>query len=206
MDALDMGVPPKDGLLYVPHSTGGAPVGPVPLLVMLHGATSNARRALDRGLPFADELGFVVLAPDSRGVTWDVIEGGYGPDGAFIDAALAKVFAVLDVDLTRLALGGFSDGASYALSLGITNGDLFSHVLAYSPGFVAPAGRSGHPRVFVSHGTQDPILPIEQCSRRIAPGLHDAGYEVRYIEFEGGHQLPGEVAEEGMKWWLQAEL
>jgi len=34
---------------------------------------------------------------------------------------------------------GFSDGASYALSVGITNGDLFTHVIAFSPGFVAPA-------------------------------------------------------------------
>ena len=45
--------------------------------------------------------------------------------------------------------------ASYALSLGIANGNLFSHVLAFSLGFLAPASQTGSPRIFVSHGTQD---------------------------------------------------
>lgn len=31
---------------------------------------------------------------------------------------------------------GFSDGASYALSLGLPNGNLFSHIVAFSPGFM----------------------------------------------------------------------
>jgi hypothetical protein len=58
------------------------------------------------------------------------------------------------VDPTRLAVGGFSDGTSYALSLGLTNGDLFSHVLAFSPGFAVPARRRGRPRLFLSHGAR----------------------------------------------------
>ena len=60
---------------------------------------------------------------------------------------------------------GFSDGASYALSIGLANGDLFGHVLAWSPGFVAPPEFVGRPRVFVSHGTDDRVLPIDRCSR-----------------------------------------
>jgi phospholipase/carboxylesterase len=35
-----------------------------------------------------------------------------------------------------VALGGFSDGASYALSLDLTNGDLFASLIAFSPGFI----------------------------------------------------------------------
>ncbi len=114
-----------------------------------------------------------------REQTWDVIAGGYGPDVAYIDRALEQTFSRYNVDPTRIAIGGFSDGASYALSLGVTNGDLFTHVVAFSPGFMAPAGQHGSPMLFISHGTQDRVLPIEACSRKIVPrfkraGLYDA--------------------------------
>src|SRR3712207_7974813 len=56
---------------------------------------------------------------------------------------------------TLFRSAGFSDGASYALSLGIPNGDLFTHLVAFSPGFAAPDGQRGHPRVFVGHGVDD---------------------------------------------------
>jgi len=54
--------------------------------------------------------------------TWDVILGQYGPDIAFIDSALAQTFSRYAFDPNHIAVG-FSDGASYALSVGITNGD-----------------------------------------------------------------------------------
>ena len=54
--------------------------------------------------------------------------------------ALEQVFARHAVDAGHLAIGGFSDGASYALGLGLANGDFFRDVLAFSPGFVPPGG------------------------------------------------------------------
>ena len=39
---------------------------------------------------------------------------------------------------TWMCASGFSDGASYALSLGAANGDLFTHIAAFSPGFMRP--------------------------------------------------------------------
>jgi phospholipase/carboxylesterase len=139
----------------------------------------------------AARRGILLLAPDSRGVTWDLLVDGYGRDVAFLDEALATVFERCDVG--RVAVAGFSDGASYALSIGLANGDLFSHVIAWSPGFMAPPDLVGRPRVFVSHGTGDRVLPIERCSRRIVPRLRADGYDVRYEEFEGGHVVPPSV-------------
>ena len=53
--------------------------------------------------------------------------GRYGSDIAFIDRALAQIFNRNAIDPSKVAIAGFSDGASYALSVGLTNGDLFTH-------------------------------------------------------------------------------
>jgi phospholipase/carboxylesterase len=189
----------RDGLLYIPP--GHDATGETPLALTLHGAGGDARSGLSHLVGLADEFGLVLLAPESRGRTWDVLEGGYGPDVGFIDRALGQAFDRLAVDAGRLAVAGFSDGASYALSLGLTNGDLFTHVLVFSPGFVAPAAQVGSPRVFVSHGTGDGVLPIDRCSRTIVPRLERAGYEVTYREFGGGHTVPPEIALEALDWF-----
>lgn len=190
----------RDGALYVPK--GYDPAQPAPFVLMLHGAGGNGRNAMMPFLPLADRRGTVLLAPDSRGDTWDVIRGGYGPDVAFIEESLEAVFSRYAVDPSHLAIEGFSDGASYALSLGLTNGDLFTHIIAFSPGFMAPAEQRGEPQIFMSHGTDDRVLPIDRCSRRIAPQLEAAGYNGTYIEFRGGHSVPEEIATDAMNWFL----
>jgi phospholipase/carboxylesterase len=171
---------------------------------MLHGAGGNAQHGLALLQPLADAAGLLLLAPASRAATWDVIRGGYGPDVAAIDEALARVFAAYHVDQARLALGGFSDGASYALSLGLMNGALFTHILAFSPGFLAPLRREGTPRVFISHGTRDAVLPIDRCSRRLVPQLQAGGYDLHYAEFDGPHTVPAQIARDAVLWFTSA--
>jgi phospholipase/carboxylesterase len=129
--------------------------------------------------------------------------GGYGPDVAYIERALEQTFDRYNIDPTRIAIGGFSDGASYALSLGVTNGDLFTHVVAFSPGFMAPASEHGSPALFISHGTHDRVLPIDVCSRKIVPRVKRAGYRVQYKEFDGPHTVPPEIASEAIEWFLK---
>jgi phospholipase/carboxylesterase len=186
----------RDGLLRVPEAAAGD--APPPLVVMLHGAGGNAAGTL----PLIEGVapGALVLVLESRGPTWDVIGGAYGPDVSFLDTVLrTAVFGRHHVDPRRVALAGFSDGASYALSLALGNGDLFTHVLAFSPGFAAPPEPLvGRPRLFVSHGVADDVLPIGPCSRRLVPRLRAAGYEVRYREFPGGHFVPPELASEAV--------
>jgi predicted esterase len=191
----------RDGLLYVP--AGYQPESPAPFVLMLHGAGGNAHHGLAPFLDAADQAGLILLAPDSRRQTWDVLMGGFGPDAAFIDRALTQTFRRYSVDPTRLAVEGFSDGASYALSLGITNGHLFTHVIAFSPGFAAPAAQVGEPRLFISHGVHDAVLPIDACSRRIVPLVQRAGYDVVYHEFDGGHAMPPDVVHHALAWFEQ---
>ena len=188
------------GYLYVP--AGYREGRPAPLALLLHGAGEDARDGLALLRREADGAGLILVAPNSRGLTWDLIlgRGRFGPDVAAVDEALEEAFSSCAVDPGRVAAGGYSDGASYALSLGISNGDLFNHVLAFSPGFVAPAGRGGSPRFFISHGTGDRWLPIDRTSRRLVPQLERAGYDVRYREFDGPHVVPPAIAREAADW------
>ena len=190
----------RDGLLYIPrgHDVNTS----APLAVMLHGADRNGQ-AMEYTFSLADDFGVVIVAPDSRGRTWDAILGEFGADVAYIDAALRYTFARCAVDPTRLAIAGFSDGASYALSLGTTNGDLFSHVIAFSPGFIAPAELRGKPRIFISHGKEDAVLPIDTTSRKIIRQLIQAGYNLKYREFIGPHTVPLRIAHEAFEWFMR---
>ena len=187
----------RDAVLQLPAKATGQPLA---LLVMLHGAGGSGEGVLRRVAAAAEDAGVAVLAPDSRDATWDGIRGGFGPDVTFIDRALARVFERVPIDPERVAVGGFSDGATYALSLGLVNGDLFRRVVAFSPGFIVGGTPQGKPRFFVSHGKADQILPIDQCSRVIVPQLQRRGYEVTFKEFDGGHQVPPDIALEALRW------
>jgi predicted esterase len=190
----------KNGVLSVPK--GYKPEKPVPLIIMLHGGIGRDS-SYNVFCELAAEDGIAVLMPDSRGRTWDFLLGGFGPDIAFLDRALAYAFERLAVDPKRLAFAGFSDGASYALTVGLANGDLFTHVMAFSPGFMVPPARVGKPRIFVSHGTQDEILPFGNSRGQTVPQLKKWGYETIFREFAGNHTIPAEVGREAFRWFLK---
>lgn len=188
----------RRALLHVPeaaihsHSTA--------LAVMLHGAGGNATHGLDILRPYAEDAGLMVLAPESRKSSWDIIsDAEYGPDVRFIDECLEHVFSEYSIAPSRIGLGGFSDGASYALSLGLSNGLLFPHILAFSPGFMAPVRYEGQPTIFMSHGTRDEILPIEACSRKLVRVLRARGFGVEYREFEGPHTVPPDMRKRALE-------
>lgn len=185
----------RDGVLYVPDVAG-----PRPLLLALHGATMSGKQMARPLLAAADDAGVVLLVPDSRRETWDVLLGGYGPDIEFLNDALAVAFDRCAIDPAKLSVGGISDGASYALSLGLSNGELFTSVIAMSPGFAAPPAAVGRPRVFMTHGIHDRILPIDRCARPIAAALRNSGYDIDYREFDGGHEMPDTIVRAAFTW------
>ncbi|WP_349368899.1 phospholipase [Salinarimonas sp.] len=183
----------RDGLLFVPGTRD--PARPAGLLLMLHGAGAGAMDVLPMVSEAASRRGVVVLCPESEGATWDLLQRDYGPDVARIDEALAATFDRLRIDPVRMALAGFSDGASYALSLGLANPALFADLIAFSPGFVAPTPGRPHPRIFVCHGRDDRVLPIDRCGRRVAQRLARDGYDVDWRDFAGGHVVPADMVE-----------
>lgn len=191
----------RDGWMHVP--TGYRANSPAPFVLALHGAGGSGEYSLRFWRAMADAQGLVVLAPDSRGRTWDGALGGFGPDVDFIDRAMAHVFGRCAVDARRMVVSGFSDGASYALSLGLVNGDVFQKVVAFSPGFIVPAEWHGTPAFFVSHGRADRVLPVDVAGRRVVTQLQRGGYAVRFREFDGGHSIPDAIRDEALTWMLE---
>jgi phospholipase/carboxylesterase len=190
----DLGLP--DHLLLVPPVLAD----PGRLVVWFHGAGGSARTSAPVLQEVATASRALVLLPSSQGSTWDLLTGRTGHDVAALDAALDHVLAATAV--SSCAFAGFSDGGSYALSLGLANGELAEAVLAFSPGFLAPPSVVGRPRCFVAHGTADTVLPVDRCGRRVVALLQREGYPVRYEEFAGGHVVRPDLLDLSFSWWL----
>jgi len=187
----------RDGYLSVPPNY--RPEKPIPFILMLHGARGS--EGLETFCEGAAKEGIAVAVPESRGLTWDRIKGRFGPDIDFLDRALQFTFDRVAVDPQHLAIAGFSDGGSYALSVGLTNGDLFSHVIAYSPEFVAAPIRFGKPPIFVTHGVHDPVLSINLTESMVRK-LKLSGYTVEFKEFSGGHFMRPDLVKESLAWFV----
>lgn len=176
--------------IYLPPQSAGDP--PMPLIIALHGAGGQDGGLIKIVMHWAEANGVGVLAPRSADSTWDILRGGYGPDVSWIEFLLHWTAQSRRLDVTRIALAGFSDGASYALSLGSINAEFISDVIAFSPGF-ALSKMTGNPRIFISHGARDDVLPVE-CGRGLSQRFADGGHDVQYVEFDGGHHIPEDVA------------
>jgi polyhydroxybutyrate depolymerase len=110
--------------LYRPASLGQT--GPVPLVVMLHGALGTGSQAESSygWTAEADRGGFVVAFPDGLNRAWAVAPGCCGPparegvdDVAFIGAMVGAIAAALPVDTARTYVTGISNGGLLAYRL-----------------------------------------------------------------------------------------
>lgn len=192
---------------YLPKGRTSAPA---PVLVALHGAGGEASDVLEAFREAADTNGIVLLIPRSAKGTWDMIEDlksrlgvemnvqpRYGKDLKALDAALADLFTKVAVDPARVGIMGFSDGATYALSVGTANPQLFKRVIAFSPG-PAFLGRSAPDQfVFISHGENDRVLPFT-TARGHASRLRVKKVPVEFEKFDGGHEVPKAIKEKAM--------
>jgi phospholipase/carboxylesterase len=190
----------RDTMLFVPD---GLDLGaPIPLLVTFHGASGHAESMLSFFEDYANKHKFLLLVPQSTFVTWDLSIGGHGPDLERLNKALAEVASRFPITNEHFGLAGFSDGASYALSVGVSNGDLISHVIVLSGGFMNAYQPIGKPRLFIAHSPKDEQLPIDKSGRKHATLLINAGYEVNYLEFDGAHTIDPVVVEKAVNFFL----
>ena len=187
------------------------PPGPAALVILLHGAGGYPLDFLEQMKPVADHRGLMLLFPHSRGRTWDFIQNlaaerdpwRGGLDAHRLDQSLSDLFARAPVDPKRVVLLGFSDGASYGLSLGTANPQLFSAVVALSPGmFVPPDSVDRAQRVFIAHGRSDHVLSFQATSETIVRSLRAGGANLVFRPFAGDHQIDGKVLIEALDFAL----
>jgi predicted esterase len=188
----------RQGSVYVPKAYKHG--SPRPLLVMLHGFSGTADRS--RSLqPLAEERGIVLMSPESRELTWGQSAPGFDQDSAYINQAIRAVSGYLDIDKSRVGFGGQSDGATYAFSMGLAFGDVFTHLMIFAEGIPIPYRKRGKPKIFIGHGINDTQMPIDRTSRRFVPQLRGEGYDITYREHEGGHGTPLAIIREGFDWF-----
>ena len=119
-------------------------------------------------------------------------------------AGLARVVAGLErhhgVDPSRLVIGGFSQGAMLACDYAFRSETPLAGLLVLSGMVLCEddwtaclPNREGL-RVFQSHGLGDPLLPVE-LGQRLRELMLDAGLEVEWVEFRGGHGIGAPVLE-----------
>jgi predicted esterase len=197
---------PQDAVAYVPASAGAHP----PLLILLHGAGHGQLEGVRRNEAIAEARGIVLLGPSSRGPTWDVVTAAQEPpsttsplarrqsdrysgsgDADRVEAAIAALARTVPVDRARTVLAGISDGATFALAMGMLRNHAFSAVIAWSPGIAIRASSPARGRrVFVSHGRRDPMLSFEITCGAIVPTLQGEGAAVTFLPFDGVHEAP----------------
>ena len=192
---------------YLPK---GLTAAPAPLLVGFYGAGGQASDVLESFRDDANRDGFILLIPTSKAPTWDMIQDlknrlgaemnvqpRYGKDLKALDAALADLFARVAVDPARIGVMGFSDGATYALSVGTANPQLFRTVIAFSPGPAFLGKFDPTQRVFISHGEDDQVLPYTN-TRGLVAKLRVKKVPVTFVNFKGKHEVPKDVRASAM--------
>ncbi len=171
------------------------------LIVAFHGAGGSAQEGLYVFREAWSVPGLVLVAPAARGSTWSALHREDDLDLATVNRALAETWERCKIDRRRVAVGGFSDGATYALSIGLQNGAVFRSVLALSPGGLLDVERRGKPRVFIAHGTGDDVLPIGRSDAAVRT-LRSSGYGVTYRRFGGGHEVSETISRAAIRWYL----
>jgi predicted esterase len=178
------------------------------LVVVLHGA-GRQDELIVRGLQAERaRRDAIFVVPRSLAPTWDLIAGGDGVDLAFLDGVLHTVYRRFRIDPVRQGIVGFSDGASYALAVGLSNPRIFSAVMGWAAGFLAidaPNLRPDDPkpRVLLEYGTHDQLFPFDQVALPMRDALERLGYAVDFRVDEGGIHWPRkDLLTDALDWFL----
>jgi len=194
-----------------------------PLVVVLHGAGGDNLEigGIFRATGIAQD--FIVCAPRGPytgndqvdpGHVWlpeDVAGAGAGELGwqlseELVLGAVEAVAAKYPVDLRRVLILGFSQGAQLAYSLGLHQPERFWGVAGiggvidperHDVAELARAARST--RFLLAHSPEDRVVPFARCeeaARFLA--AHAVPHEV--VRYPGGHVIPASVLERLAKW------
>jgi phospholipase/carboxylesterase len=137
-------------------------------------------------------------------------ERGVRASQALVEALVARE-RERGVPAARIVLAGFSQGGAIALQTGLRYPERLAGIMAlstYVP-IAASLAAEAHPAsrgvpIFMAHGSQDPIIPIDRA-RRSRELLEQLGYVVEWREYAMPHSVsPQEIDDIGA--WLRRVL
>ncbi len=176
------------------------------LVTVLHGAgrQDEGLAKVYRDEPQKRDAFFFI--PRSTGPTWDLITGQERPDLDFLAFACDLIYRRYPIDPGRQALFGYSDGASYALSVGLSNPGIFRAIMGWAAGFCvldAEAPEEPKPWVLLEYGTHDQVFPFERIALPMRKQLEGRGYPLEFRVDEGGkHWPPTDFQHEALDWFF----
>lgn len=185
-----------------------APDEKLPLVTVFHGAGRQDEMLVKACRDEPERRRALFLVPRSADPTWDLITGQGQEDLEFLEYAWDLIYRRYPVDRERQVLMGYSDGASYALSMALSNPGFFDAALCWAAGFVvvdrsaigSPARKA---RLYLEYGTHDELFPFEQIAVPMRDNLRAAGYELEFSVDEGGRHWPsGTFQGEALSWYF----
>ena len=180
-----------------------------PLITVLHGAGRQDEMLVKAVRDEPDRRQAFFLVPRSLLPTWDLIASAGRPDLDFLEFAYDLVYRRYPIDPARQALLGYSDGASYALSVGLSNPQLFRALMAWAAGFIAldpgfDPDAARKPDILLEYGTHDQIFPFEHVALPMRANLERAGYAVEWRVDQGGKHWPSpDFLPEALDWFFR---
>jgi len=179
-----------------------------PLITVLHGAGRQDEMLVKACRDEPEKRAALFLVPRSALPTWDLIASPERPDLDFLEYAYDLIYRRYPIDAGRQALLGYSDGASYALSVGLSNPHLFRAVMGWAAGFIAldptfnlDADRK--PQVLLEYGTHDELFPFARVAVPMRDNLRKAGYTVEFRVDQGGKHWPSaDFLPEALDWFF----
>jgi phospholipase/carboxylesterase len=180
-----------------------------PLITVLHGAGRQDEMLVKAVRDEPDRRQAFFLVPRSLLPTWDLIASAGRPDLDFLEYAYDLVYRRYPIDPARQALLGYSDGASYALSVGLSNPLLFRALMAWAAGFIAldpgfDPDAARKPDILLEYGTHDQIFPFEHVALPMRANLERAGYSVEWRVDQGGKHWPSpDFLPEALDWFFR---
>jgi len=169
--ALQVGDSERDFLLYVPEAHADA--GPLPVVVVLHGFTDNARGIRDDSdfNRLADEHGFIAMYPQGLGIPprWNnglsFFQRRDDPrDVDFLRALVPHLAEIACVDTDRVYITGFSAGGGMAHRAACELSDVYAAAGTVAGAFseILNGCQPERPVPMIAiHGTDDNVVPYE---------------------------------------------
>ncbi len=172
------------------------------LMLVLHGLgdSMDGYRWVQEAMqvPWMNYL--LVNAPDDYygGFSWYDI---YGKPGVGIERSRKMMFALVEDLKTKgfqprdMVISGFSQGCLMSLEMALHYPERFAAIVGLSGYFHEPETAELSPvakeqRILMTHGTQDPLIPIDAVRKQVA-GLQKRGLQIEWKEFVKAHTIAG---------------